>query len=196
MNERNRRFHPRGWSRRIVRVDALGLTLDDLVVLRRTSARACAAVWDQRGFKQTVIRGYAPWLNGVRPVLNCVARLARQPRLPAVGAKLAHASVSHLALASDDPAAFGALMTALQAAAARKGVEWLSLGFAENDPRLALVREKSRRREYRSRIYSVRWPKSNGAAGSGSIGWGEAPDEPGSRGRSRHRLPGPEVALL
>ena len=57
------------------------------------------------------------------------------------------------------------------------GIDWLALGFAAADPRLALLRHGFAAREYRSRLYHVRWPDFPG----------EAPDE---------RLPYPEIALL
>ena len=125
---------------------------------------ATAALWDQSSFKQTVIRGYAPWLAGVRPALNVAAWIAGRPRLPAIGARLNHAFASHVAITPDRPDALVALIHTLRTYAAARKIEWLTLGFAANDPHLATVRAKFRAREYRSRLYLVRWPDLGGAA--------------------------------
>jgi hypothetical protein len=127
---------------------------------------ACAALWDQRTFKQTVIRGYAPWLATTRPVVNFAANIIGTPRLPAVGSTLAHAFLSHFAIVPGKMDALPGLVTKLCALAAERGIEFLTLGFAANDPRLATIRARFKHREYRSRIYIVRWPNMGGAAGS------------------------------
>lgn len=130
------------------------------------SLGASAALWDQRAFKQTVLRGYAPWLALARPVVNGFARLLGPPPLPPVGTALAQAYVSHLAVAPTNPAALLPLLGKIGATAAGLGIELLTLGFGANDPRLALVRSRFRCRQYRSRIYLVRWPDRGASPGA------------------------------
>jgi hypothetical protein len=43
-------------------------------------------------------------------------------------------------------------------------MDLLTLGFAANDPRLAIMRAHFRRREYLTRLYLVRWPELGGGA--------------------------------
>lgn len=156
----------------------LGLRPGDFRAVRdRGKPIDCAALWDQRSFKQTVIRGYAAPLAWARPWINFAARLLRRPGLPAVGAVLAHAAVSHLAVPADQPEKLADLVRSLFPIARSKGIEWLTLGFAAADPRRAALRNRFAAREYHSRLYHVRWPDLPG----------EAPDG---------RLPFPEVALL
>jgi hypothetical protein len=144
---------------------ALGLAPEHFHCVReRGRVTAAAALWDQRSFRQTVIRGYAPWLAAARPVVNLAARCLGTPRLPAVGSTLAHAFVAHLATSPEYPAAFLKLLGQLQASARRRGIEFLTLGFGADDPRLAAIRRHARGREYRSRIYVVRWPGLGGSA--------------------------------
>jgi hypothetical protein len=140
---------------------------------------ACAALWDQRTFKQTVIRGYTPWLATTRPAVNFTASIIGTPRLPAVGSTLAHAFLSHFAVAPERMDVLPELVVKLCALAAERRIEYLTLGFAANDPRLAMIRTRFKRREYRSRIYIVRWPNMGGAAG-----------------QLDHRVLQPELALL
>jgi len=158
----------------------LGLSAEAFRTVRENGRLiATAALWDQRSFKQTVIRGYAPWLARLRPALNVAAWIAGRPRLPALGARLNHAFASHVALAPDKPDALAALIQTLRTDAAARELSWLTLGFATNDPHLAVVRAKFRYREYRSRIYVVRWQDLGGSASELDGG-----------------VLGPEVALL
>jgi len=46
---------------------------DFLLVERGGKLQGCAAVWDQRPFKQTVIRGYGDRIARTRPLLNAAA---------------------------------------------------------------------------------------------------------------------------
>jgi len=159
-------------------LDPLGLRPDDFrVVHGEGEPVACAALWDQRSFKQTVIRAYAAPLAWARPWINLAARLWGRPGLPKPGSTLAHATVSHLAAPPNRPETIASLLLSLFPLARSTGIEWLTLGFAAADPRLAALRGRFAAREYRSRLYSVRWPDLPG----------EVLDD---------RLPCPEIALL
>lgn len=119
---------------------------------------AAAALWDQRAFRQIVIRGYAPFLARARPVLNFFARACGRPALPDVNSVLAQAFVSPLAVAPGYDSALPVLLAALSHEAARRGLSFLTLGFAAADPRLAVVRRHVSARAYLSRLYRVDWP--------------------------------------
>ncbi|HSY19923.1 MAG TPA: hypothetical protein VK815_16385 [Candidatus Acidoferrales bacterium] len=143
----------------------LGLRVGDFQFIRDAGHIVAGAVlWDQRKFKQTLIRGYAKPLARARPLLNLVARFTDGARLPAIGETLANAFITQLAVDPDKPDSLTGLVKDLRGAAARRGIELITLGFAANDPRLAVVQKKFRGREYRSRLYSVRWPDCGGAA--------------------------------
>jgi hypothetical protein len=135
---------------------------DVCVVRTGQQLEACGALWDQRHFKQVVVRGYSPLLARVRPTLNFISKLARQPRLPAIGETLSIAFASHLAAKND--AALTTLIQHIGNSALQCGIELLTLGFASNDPRLAIARNHFRCREYRSRLYVVNWPGIGGTA--------------------------------
>lgn len=162
---RDYQFAPRWSVAELSALQSLNLKADDFRVIRNGGRIiACAALWDQRPFKQTVIHGYSTWLAMARPVVNFVARIIDRPRLPAIGSVLAHAFVSHLTVDLENPDALLALVTKLRMLAAQRGNEFLTLGFANNDSRLKILRRKFRVREYRSRIYVVRWPGLGGSA--------------------------------
>jgi hypothetical protein len=119
-------------------------------------AFAREAICDQRPFKQTVIRGYSPWLAVLRPLLNLFGA-----SLPAVGETLSNAFVTSIPSVEHPVADW--LPVLLQEAHARH-IKYLTLGFAVNDSRLEIVRRNFRAHEYRSNLYVVRWPGVGGAA--------------------------------
>jgi hypothetical protein len=164
-HNRNHQFAPCWTAEELQALRPLDLRPDDFRVVRYGGKPvACAALWDQRSFKQTVIRGYSAPLAWARPWINLAARLLRKPALPAVGSTLAHATVSHLATSANQQEVLADLIRALFPLARSKGIEWLTLGFAATDLRLAVVQTHFAAREYRSRLYRVRWPDLPGDA--------------------------------
>ncbi len=154
------------WStEELTALSALGLQTSDFLMLRNSERlAACGALWDQRNFKQTVIRNYAPWLALARPAFNACARMTKRPCLPAVGEPLANLFISHLAFQTDTPNALIDLVSKLRDMARQRKIQFLTLGFAANDVRLAMLRNQFHFREYRSRLYVVRWPQLGGSA--------------------------------
>lgn len=141
-------------------LENLGLRRSDFVSIEKAHESVGAALWDQRGFKQTVIRGYTRWLALARPILNLSGWLTGGPRLPAVGTVLANGVVSFLT--GDDSDGGGRMLIelfhSLRMRAVRRRLDWITAGFSSNDPRLATVQNHFRCREYRSRLYLVHWP--------------------------------------
>lgn len=135
-----------------------GLPLSDFkILMNNVKIIGCVALWDQRNFKQTVIRGYSRRLSFVRPLLNLTTNLFNSPQLPAIGSTLAHGFLSPLAIALDDGQNLLALIESSLLTAANRGLDFLTLGFAANDPRLPIVRNQFNCREYRNRFFQVRW---------------------------------------
>ena len=158
-------FSPCWSAEELSALSQLGLTSKDFSFIRKNGQIiASAALWDQRSFKQTVIRGYSRRLTSVRPFLNAIHRVISAPRLPPVGATVANSFVSHLAIAPENPESQIALIAELRCMGAQRQVEFLTLGFAANDPRLAVMRNSFCCREYYSRLYVVCWPGIGGAA--------------------------------
>jgi hypothetical protein len=175
-----RQFAPHLTNEELRALSGLGLQQSDFLIRREGGRIAgCAALWDQRSFKQTLIRGYAPWLNRFRPVINTFNRVNGQPQLPEPGAILSSAFACHLSARPCRSNLFANLIRSLGQEASRRGLQFLTLGLAANDPRLSDVRRQFCFREYRSRIYVVRWQRIGGAAKELDA-----------------RVLGPEVALL
>lgn len=156
-----------------------GLRIEDFLVLRENGrVTACAARWDQRAFRQTVVRGYAPWLSRVRSVANLAARAGWTPHLPAPGAALPFAYLSHVAFEGEAAGSMVLIERAL-AEARRDGLDFLVLGAAAHGPLAHAVAARFRHRRYVSHLYLAYW--SDGEAFAGQV------DD---------RVAAPEVAVL
>lgn len=130
-----------------------------LLVLRRAGRLlGVAGVWDQRAFRQVVVRGYPRGVGAVRPLLNALAPLARLPALPRPGEAIAQAYLSPLALADDDDTqTLLALVRAAMAKARDLRLGVLTIGLPAAHPWRAAVRRQRRAVEYRTRLFGVQW---------------------------------------
>jgi hypothetical protein len=138
----------------------------------------CIACWDQRRFKQVVVRGYSPTMARWRPVMNFAGPWLGVPRLPEVGHRLEFAYLSHFAVDDDSPA----VATALIAAARDRlpaDVEYAVIGLPEDSPLLTPLKRAFRHRAYCSLLYAACWEDG----------------EPIVRALDR-RIAAPEVAVL
>ena len=78
VNQFNRhyQFAPCWSADELAAVESLGLRADDFLLTEEEGRfEACAALWDQRSFKQTVIRDYDPVLKQTRTMANFVSKL-------------------------------------------------------------------------------------------------------------------------
>lgn len=174
-------FHP-VWSEDILRSRdrCRGLSPEDYFLCRDgEELLGCLALWDQRSFKQTVIRGYAKRLASVRPLLNVAAPMLGRPRLPPPGTRLESAFLSHVAVEPDDEDTMVALIGHGCREAVKRGLDYVMLAFAERNPLADMIRKHFPCHNYVSVIYVVYW--EDGAAAASSL------DD---------RIPHPEVAIL
>ena len=182
--ERHGRRHPFAprWTRATLLCPrrARGLAPGDFLLARRGGrAVACLALWDQRAFKQTVVRRYGPRTRLLRPLLNAAAPLLGIPALPRCGEPLRSAFASHAAADADAGDALVALVAAALGSAAARGLDSLAIGFAERDPLGRAVAAAFPCRRYASILYTVHW--EDGAEAVARLGG---------------RIPHPEVAIL
>ena len=128
---------------------------DFLVIRDGDRVRACVAAWDQRRYKQVVVRGYGGAIGTFRPLVNVGLRLARRPRLPQVGEPLDLGFLSHVAVDDDDPALLRPLVDAARRAAHRRDLAYLSVGFARRNPLAEVARLATGARVLESILYLV-----------------------------------------
>ena len=137
---------------------------DFLVVRRGPGIAACVALWDQNGFKQTMICGYAGWLRWARRLVNLAAPLLAMPHLPAAGRCLRQIYLSLLAVEQNDEELFRALIDAALAEAHRRGFGLALVGLAKRHPLALVLRRSYRPREYQTLLHLVDWSKAREAA--------------------------------
>lgn len=135
-----------------------GLALEDFFVARRgAKVVGCVALWDQRAFKQAIVRGYAARLARWRPLTNLMGPPLGIPRLPRVGAPLEFAYLSHVAIDDDDQDVLGALVSAAGHAAAAGRLDYLVTAFAARNPLCTAIAHRVAHLTYRSVLYLVGW---------------------------------------
>jgi len=135
-----------------------GLAPEDFrLAIRDGRVVGCLALWDQSGFKQAVVRGYAPRMARWRPWINRLSRVLATPRLPEPGEPLPHAWLSHVAVDDDDPATFQALVESAHAEACARRYAYVMTGFAAGHPWLPWLERRFRPRRYESVLYTVDW---------------------------------------
>jgi hypothetical protein len=135
-----------------------GLSPSDFLVAgdRGGPISGCVALWDQRRFKQVVVRGYSRRLSLLRLLLPGISGRS----LPKPGDPLLLAFGSHLAIDGDDPATALSLVEALLAEAGGRGLELVSIGLASGHPLLPPLRRRFRGRELRTVLYRVHWDEA------------------------------------
>jgi hypothetical protein len=136
-----------------------GLSIDDFALaLADGRVVGCVALWDQRAFKQVVVRRYEPALRRIRPLLNAAARLMGLPRLPPAGERLEFAYLSHVAVDADRPQVLMALVAAQVQESRRRGLEYVITAFPDRHPFHTVIRDEWAWRTYRSGLYLAYWP--------------------------------------
>ncbi|HEY5625885.1 MAG TPA: hypothetical protein VIT93_05310, partial [Dehalococcoidia bacterium] len=128
---------------------------DFIVALRGSAVVGCLALWDQRGFKQYVVRGYDGPVMRWRRLINGIGPLLGLPRLPEVGQPLHQASLSHVAADGDDPVMLRALVRAGLGEACRRGIPLLTTALSARHAALPAVKAGIRHLEYHSIVYVV-----------------------------------------
>jgi hypothetical protein len=173
-------FAPR-WTAGDLRSDRTrGLAPEDFVIARR-GARVvgCLALWDQRAFKQVVIRGYSPRLARWRPLINGAGPWLGGVPLPPAGAPLPFAYLSHAAVDDDRAEVFAALATAQCRRARAAGLGHVVAAFVRAHPFHDAIARGFRHRAYDSVLYGAAW--ADGEAHLAALD---------------RRIPQPEVAVL
>jgi hypothetical protein len=113
-------------------------------------------LWDQAGFKQSIVRGYDRSLRLVKPVFNVGARLLGMQPLADVGEPIHSAYASFVCIADDDPRIFAALLREIHNLAAERRYAYLMLGLVAGDPFLA-PSSKYAHIAYPARVYVAAW---------------------------------------
>jgi len=153
-----RQFAPAWGPEALQDLEQEGLAAGDYVVLRSDGGiRGCAALWDQRKFKQIGVAGYAPPWSWTRPLVNLCAKVAGYPGLPVAGDNLSCGFVTHLRTLVEDVDLSEALLRAVYELAFAKGIDFLFFGFDPRDEAMKACASRFVAKRYGTKIYSVEW---------------------------------------
>ncbi len=135
-----------------------GLCIDDfLLAMEGEKIVGCMALWDQRPFKQAVIRSYPKHLARWRALINLVAALRGAPELPPVNGILPHCYLSHIAISDLRSEVFGILLESALDKARRAKIPLVTVGFADRHPFTPFLEGSYRAFKSISRIFLVFW---------------------------------------
>jgi hypothetical protein len=151
---------------------------DLYLAFRGSEIAGTLAVWDQNGFKQSVVAGYSPGLAAIRPALALAARFGMAPRLPRQGQSLPCLYAALISSRDADEALFRGLLDTVLTERANAGYAYLLLGLCQGHP-FCEVAGRRAVMTIDSEIYVVYWPDA-------------PPDRLPSGGRTAHL----EIATL
>lgn len=151
---------------------------DFVVACRGSEILGVMGLWDQSGYKQSVVQGYGDNLTHTKVFYNLAAKLLGARPLTPIGQPISFAYASFVCIADDDPVIYQALLQALCNMAAERGLAFLMLGLSTRDPLLPSA-QKWLHLTYPSTLYSVCWP--------GDERWHQRLD---------NRIPAVEIATL
>jgi hypothetical protein len=133
-------------------------TRDNLYAVREGSrVRGTLGVWDQSGFKQTVVSSYSRRLARVRTLYNAYAAVRGMPALPTAGSQLRLLYGAFLSAEDDDAVIAQALVERALVDWSGRGASYLVLALVEGHP-LGEIFARHAARRLTSRVYAVYWP--------------------------------------
>jgi hypothetical protein len=147
-----RQFFPRYRSADFATGLLRGLRMQDVFLVGTDEILGCVALWDQSGFRQSIVDRYSRAMALARPVWNLYARVRGAPMLPRPGGEIPCLYLALPCVEDDDPAIFSALLDSALAAADRP----VLAGLHERDPLLPVAARRPHRL-YLSRVYQVYW---------------------------------------
>ncbi|MBC8333707.1 MAG: hypothetical protein ISR59_11275 [Anaerolineales bacterium] len=137
----------------------------DFIVARRDGQIiGVLGLWDQSGYKQSVVREYDRSLRLVKPFYNLGARLLGAQPLPNQREHIHSAYASFICIANDDANVFAVLLRAVYNLAAERRYAYLMLGLTTTDSLLPLAR-KYPHIDYHSQLYLGSWENENDGLG-------------------------------
>ncbi len=115
------------------------------------------AVWDQRSYKQMMVRGYSPRLNLLRKAYNLIAPVLRRPSLPAIGQPIPIVAGALSCVERNEPSIFQALLReALRKLHQYNPKNLFLLSLHKSDPLLKVLQPLPHWK-YGSHLYLAHW---------------------------------------
>lgn len=136
-----------------------GLSLDDFYLIKdNKKIIACLVLWDQRAFKQTVVKAYRFPLNKMRRIINFLAATTRRIPLPDENEKLELIFLAFLAIDDNYKSRSIAIIQDVLCKAKEKNAKGIVVGLSEANPVLPIIKAKFHGHLYQTSIETVSWP--------------------------------------
>lgn len=113
-------------------------------------------LWDQSGYKQSVVAGYDGSLNTLKPIYNLGLRLIGAQPLPKIGEKIYSAYASFICIENNNAEIFDVLLRKAYNLAVERKHAYLMVGLSQDDPLLAIAKQYMHI-SYFSRAYLASW---------------------------------------
>lgn len=132
-----------------------GLSIDDFYIVEDEGGNieACLALWDQRAFKQSVIKGYKTPLRQLRPLYNFFAMLSTRVLLPQINSMLGQIYISFF-VCQNDELQLDIIKEAAQLAKS-KGASSCILGLSAGHPNSDVLKKRLKADIYETDIELV-----------------------------------------
>ena len=118
------------------------LALRDFFILREQGAiTGIAALWDQKGFKQTRVSGYSRSLGVLRPFYNSITLLTGHLPLPPVNSVNSYLALHCVLVKDNQPQRFSRLLRSIRHALNGSDVQAIACGFDRRDPLLKVAQQ-------------------------------------------------------
>lgn len=149
LNEKKMQFQPAYSERDLLDGRFLNLQVRDFRLLyREGKLSGVMAAWDQRSFRQTVVKSYSGALGALRPLVN----LFRTPALPATDKPLRFFYIAFFASDTNDD--YRALLRSIYNESIGGPHTHMIAGLHERDPRLPVLYEYPQT-HFAGRLFSV-----------------------------------------
>ena len=135
-----------------------GLSLEDFFIIRQQGVIvACLAIWDQRKFKQTRVKGYQFPLNKIRPVYNLFAAITKRTPLPKTGKKLEQVYISFAACDKQNEDHFIHAIQDVLYKIKQRNSNMAVIGLSMENPLVSLIEKHFHTHTYQTCIETVSW---------------------------------------
>ncbi len=129
---------------------------DFYIAMKEDKIVGIIAKWDQRKFRQIIVKNYNGLIYFLKPIYNSISKLLNYSRLPNPNSRLNFFYVSFIAIEGNDNEIFRELILALYNDNARSDFSHFLVGLHSRD-KLAKTLDSFAKIKFNSRLFAVYW---------------------------------------
>ena len=139
-----------------------GLSSENMVVAKyNNKIVGCMAIWDQRLFRQTIVKQYGKTLSRLARFGVPLLKLFGFPELPKTNQQLKNCFLSHIAIYENDPDIFKLLLSSCYNLLVDEDIDYMMIGLSDLHPLNGLIDSIFFNIPTYSTIYLVSFPEDN-----------------------------------